>query len=233
MKWPAVMEEFETMRQLIRKGYSLSRYGDGEFKVAAGGDCVSQKADNELARRLREVLRTPVKGLMVGIPRLAGRDAKGYKSKKLYDYWCRLSANQTYIEMLSSDMRYGSSFITRADNAAHIDCYDYWRMAKRLWRDCDVTVVSAEHEQRKIVEVVAEARSVDMIAAPRKSAWNKYDELMEVLKRKDKNTTFYLACGCTATVMAHDLHVAGYRALDMGALNRFFQVKVITEDVCR
>ena len=47
-------------------------------------------------------------------------------------------------------------------------------------------------------------------------AFEKYDEILNTLKKESKNTLIIIALGPTATVLAYDLAKDGYQALDMG-----------------
>jgi hypothetical protein len=49
--YPEVLGERETL-EAIHTGRSIARYGDGELRVALGRKCVSQEADENLAREL-------------------------------------------------------------------------------------------------------------------------------------------------------------------------------------
>lgn len=213
-------DEIATMREIVKTGCSVSRFGDGEFKLAVGGDCVSQHADPELARRLREVLVEDVPGLMVCIPRCVGRwDVAKYDAKR-YDFWERCSRRHEWTELLG-ELRYGSSFITRMDMAIHIHCAQYWNMVSSLWAGLDVVCVTGaklNHESA----IFKSAASVDVIHAPHRDAWRERDAIMAECMKRPKDRLFYLSMGATATILASDLCKAGRRALDMGAMSKYF-----------
>ncbi len=68
MKLPAVLSEFETIRQALA-GKSLARYGDGELRLMAGrGTAVTQEASPKLAAELRDILKNPPENCLVCLP---------------------------------------------------------------------------------------------------------------------------------------------------------------------
>ena len=60
LRFPRIRCKEETLEILIRRRCSICRYGDGEFRLAAGRAIGFQDADPELAQRLTEIL--PLKG---------------------------------------------------------------------------------------------------------------------------------------------------------------------------
>jgi hypothetical protein len=221
-KYPAsIPDEFATIRSLLKSRDSLARYGDGEFKIACGGGCVSQDKNSDLTQRLKSILSDPPAGLTVAIPRIVGRYDLWHAAPKLYEFWNRISRTPDYVALLSDRVRYGSSFITRLDNAPHIHCADYWRAVQKLFDKDDVVVVSGQYKDA-VRQIVGMAKSVQHIAVPGRDAWKEYGAIRDQCMRFGSGTTFYLSCGPTATVLAADLCAAGFRALDMGAMHRFW-----------
>ena len=220
-RYPAIEDEFSTMRGLLKSRNSLARYGDGEFKIACGGSCVSQGRNAKLTERLREILRTPQDGLTVAIPRIVGRYDLKYCAPKAYEFWTKVSEEPSFVALLGDEMRYGSSFVTRMDNAPHIHCAEYWKNVQALFAAADVVVVSGQFKQSN-EEILKRAVGIKHVEVPGRDAFGEYDAILKKCISFGKEKTFYLSCGPTATVLAADLCAAGYRALDMGAMHRFW-----------
>ena len=51
MKYPPCLSEAETIERAIA-GANLARYGDGEFNIVIGRNCVSQRGDKSLRKSL-------------------------------------------------------------------------------------------------------------------------------------------------------------------------------------
>jgi hypothetical protein len=65
-------------------------------------------------------------------------------------------------------------------------------------------------------------KSLRRMLVPAQHAWRDYKDMLFKCTREPKETLFILAIGPTATVLAYDLSLAGYQALDMGHLGRFY-----------
>lgn len=64
--------------------------------------------------------------------------------------------------------------------------------------------------------------SLRRIVCPAIDAFNKYDEILDIVKthaQKDSNSLILCLLGPTATVLAYDLFKEGYRALDLGHID--------------
>jgi hypothetical protein len=216
-----VMEEFATLRRVLEGRLSLTRFGDGEFKLATGRTCVCQEADAGLAARLAEVARTPARRLMTAIPRLHERGDLLAASPRLHHFWMKVRDDRCFQGLLSEEMGYGSSFVTRGDNAPHILCGEFAGLCRELFRGARVLAVTGQWKSAN-VDVTGLAERVERVKAPVRDAWVDYEGLLARCMAAPKGTTFYLSCGPAATVLAFDLAVAGRRALDLGALHRFW-----------
>jgi hypothetical protein len=197
---------------LVLSGRSIARYGDGEFKVAAGRWIKSQDADAGLAQRLCDILKDSGECL-VGIPNILSETPKS-------KFW---NAHLHY-EKLLVDRSYASSFITRPDSAPWIHTPEYWAKLESLWRGRPVTLVRGstksltgellvQHGSGPVTEVVTE----------RKNAWYDYSSL---LKRIGTPERAILCLGATATVMAVDLCAQGVHAIDLGHVGMFYKKQI-------
>lgn len=207
MKWPIVIDEDETLDQVLG-GKSLSRFGDGEFNLAIGGKCVTQKHNIKIQNRLLSILYHCDKCL-VGIPRVG----VGPKS----EFWSRYLRNE--IVELFGHKEYASAFITRPDSAPWINRPDYWNKLKGLWAGKDITLVRGS-EKSLTSEMLPEARTITEIVAPSKHAFDHYDYL---LGRIGAPKTVLLCLGPTATILAVDLAKRGSHAIDLGHIGMFLR----------
>lgn len=212
--YPDVLSLEETIETLQRTRWSFSRYGDGEFSLILGHGIRFQAYDKTLSRRLREVLMHPGDQCLVGIPTLE----KGKIGRYFLEYWFRNLKAVTGL--LNSDLKYGLSQVTRFAQM------DELAMLSKLW----------DHSS-KVVFVVGKGSRFDhapflfdnidrfeFVYSMAENAWSCYPELLECLCSEAKDTLFLLSLGPTATVLAHDLSLKGYRALDIGHVSSRLQV---------
>lgn len=222
MKFPKCLSEAETLERAIA-GESLSRFGDGEFSIALGGNCVSQKGDKSLAAEMRGILEHAPKGCLPCLP-----DPYGGSPKKAN--WQKFeNANLTL-----GNQQFGSAFISRPDSAPWIDTPEYWQRMRLLWSGKDVTLVLGSTRSLR-PEMIADAASVREVwgtyrdayssTAPdhrnHPSALHSIDELIESVGKPSGPVLMCL--GPTATVMAARLTTRGVHAIDLGHLGMFMR----------
>ena len=209
MKYPAVADEFETMRA-VRDGASLARFGDGEAKVASGAGYSRQKGGARIAAELRGVLNDPAPGCLVGIPTM---DPAGPK----YTNWTRHRKRfEGLMDRRCKGRTFGSAFVTRPDSAPWIETPDYLDLCLSCWRDRDV-VILCEPTNKLLPVMRATARSVRHVICPSSECYGIAGELMGALTDGRPGSLVVLSCGVVATVLANRLTAVGVQALDFGS----------------
>lgn len=212
MKYPRTMSEEETLEE-IHKGRSVSRFGDGEFRICIGGRAISQASDKELARELRVMLAHPTKSL-VCIPNMRAP----MESDRLYN-WLKYSDDDRFSSLMGHK-KFGSSFITRPDSAPNINTEKYWNRIRDIWRDRDVVLVKGS-ERSLTEELLRGSRSVRHVAGSYHDSFALVDQMMEEIGTP--SGPIILCCGAAATVMAERLAKKGLWALDLGHVGMFMR----------
>ncbi len=206
MTYPVVLDEFETLRQVLA-GRSLARYGDGEFALCAGQSIPCQMASPALTTRLRDLLRESG-DCLIGIPNLHSNSPKAA-------YWQRHEKAARFL----SPRRYLSAFITRPDSAPWINTAKYWADLESLWVGQSVTLVRGSGRSLTKADLRG-ADQVTEVLGPRQQAWTCYGEILE---RIGTPARVLLCLGPTATVMAADLCAKGVHAIDLGHIGMFLR----------
>ena len=67
------------------------------------------------------------------------------------------------------------------------------------------------------------AKSVKRILGPSNQGFSKYNELLNEIKKQDKNSLILLALGPTASVLPYDLCDLGYQAIDIGNIDTEYE----------
>ena len=208
MTYPRVLSERDTLAAAL-SGKSIARYGDGELKLCVGGQAISQRADPKLQRELCELLRRPPADLLPCIPNIISATPRG-------PFWREFRATQ-YTALYADDVKYGSSFITRPDNAPWIDRPEYWAEVRRLWAGRSVAYVGG---QNTLLKVVAEdAARVDVLNAAKRDAYGDIDDLTRRLLSRPYQAVV-ITLGAAGTVLAGRLAGAQH-ALDLGHIGMF------------
>lgn len=207
-----VFGETETLAR-GHAGINLARFGDGELRIAAGGDCISQREKfPKLAAELTEMLRIPRPGCLVCIPNAESATPKA-------ESWSHYK--EPKFVSLYGQREYGSSFITRPDSAPWIDVPEYWDSVRNLWRGKDVTLVVGDKKSVTTEMLAGEAATVREVTGPRQNAYAQIDRIEDEIG--SPAGIVILCMGVTATVLAWRLAAKGVHALDLGHIGMFMR----------
>ena len=207
MIYPKTLSERDTLDMALA-GYSLARFGDGELRIALGAESISQRADPKLRNELRDILGGKSKA-MPCIPNL-------WSATPRTAFW-RPYASSRYTQFYREGVTYGSSFITRPDNAPWIDRPEYWAGVHRLWRNRRVAYVSGDNTLLNVVK--QDAEQVTVIPAPSRDAYSVIDQLERQLLQRPYGVVL-IALGAAGTALAARLAGAQH-AIDLGHIGQF------------
>ena len=225
----SVLSPEKTVERIRKTNCSIARFGDGEFGLITGSRKPSfQEADVELAQRLREVCACKDPRLMVCIPHSfkTTKDCNDF-AKKFWDWWLWDNDNlKKAAECLGlSPWRtrvFGDAQITRPyrDWKDKSKAGDRFRQLASLWNQRDIVIVEGAQTRLGVGnDLLNNAKSVRRIICPAKNAFNRYTAILQAAQSVEKETLFLIALGPTATVLAYDLAISGYQALDIGHID--------------
>jgi len=219
-KMPKVKSIDETIDDLLDGNKSICRFGDGEFLYMLDKfDMPYQRFDNNLFLRLIEILKTNHPDILIGIPH--GYNKISNMTFSLRAYW-RGQIAWIYPRLkrfLQFDRPYYNSSFTRfyMDFLNKDKSSIYIEKIKQLWEGKDILIIEGNESRLGVGnDLFAKAKSVKRILGPRHNAYDNYDIILKTAKKFEKDTLILLALGSTATVLAYDLTISGYRALDIG-----------------
>ena len=102
-------------------------------------------------------------------------------------------------------------------------CKETLEHIKTIWRDRDVYIIEGEYSRLGMNnDLLDECRSVHRILCPATNAWDKYDKILLTAKQlipTNKDVLVLISLGPAATVLAYDLSLNGYQAIDIGHIN--------------
>lgn len=209
MTYPQVAGEFHTM-ELVAKGFSLARFGDGEMKMAQGFGYVREPGGPKLAAELLRTLRTPHVRCLVGVPTF---DPEGPK----YNNWLRHKPR--FETLLQPKHPYYSAFVSRPDSAPWINCQEYGKLVQSVWAD-KFAVVVCENTGSMLRTVSKAAGHVKHVACPRREAYAEIDRIEDKV-RAARPDVVIMAAGPTATCLANRLAADYIHAVDLGSAGGF------------
>lgn len=213
----------ETIEKIIQ-GYSISRYGDGEFDIAfRKKELYFQEYDSELSKYLREILNSNLEKLLVAIPRTL-IEIKNLKENEKY-FWSKyyLKQKEKLEKNISKDKVYFDSMISRfympyinpKENIESIDKLIKYFSNKKI------LIIEGENTRFGLGNsLLKNSSEIQRVILPDKNGFRKYKEVMEfTLKNFTKDNIILIALGPTATVLAYEFSKEGYQALDIGHLD--------------
>ncbi|MDR1141405.1 MAG: GT-D fold domain-containing protein [Planctomycetaceae bacterium] len=215
---PTVASRQQTLEKLLQSEMSLARFGDGEFKLMFYGDSLGfQEYDEKLAERLKEVLSSRHEKLMIGLPNFFG-----YLEEEAAIVWRKFVGHlRSYINpYLNAQTQYYDTGVTRC-----IDSAEHFQTIKQIWENRDIVVIEGTMTRMGIGNnLLNNAKSIRRILAPAENAFQIVDKIFAEAVLLEKNVLFLIALGPTATILAHDLTLAGFRALDVGHLDICYEL---------
>lgn len=213
MHYPSVFDEHVTLDEVL-KGKSIARFGDGEFKIAKGGSCVSQISNPKLAEELSQILLAKDAQCLIGIPTM---DPKGPKIRNWERY------KHIYPRQLSPKKQYYSAFITRPDSAPWINTEEFFDKIQSLWVGKAVALVGCEERSLSTKFLIETgAATVFHVRCPRRDAYAQIDEIEQACLRSGMSRVI-LCAGPTATCLAMRLSRKAMHAVDLGHIGMFWR----------
>lgn len=225
-KKPQIYDIDSTIKLLREGNKSIARFGDGELVLIKGGDLKFERASKELSFRLKEVLSSAHENIMIGIP------SELYSTKGLHkseeDFWSKYRSE--FLPLLKKHLN--MSQIYAPTNISHLSrkitdksaVDNYFKKVRTIWQDKDIHLIYGKgiFDGFKY-DIFDNAKSITYQIAPNKYAFEEYDNILAEALKVDKNKLIIIILGPTATVLAYDLGLHGYQALDMGHIAKSYE----------
>ena len=216
-RYPKILSADETLRYLTEDKLSIARFGDGEFRVMMGENQKSfQNFDSKLSKRMKEVLASKNPNLVVAI-----FPARSFEGLSLIWQKFVIRFNTKILQLFEADRTYADACVFRDLRAPTANEFlEKVRAIKRIWEDRDIVFVVGRNSRFKFEEeLFNNCRSFTYIYGPPKNAFLEYENLLEQVRDYDKRQYLMLIIlGPTASVMAYDLALEGYQAIDFGQM---------------
>lgn len=212
----------QTIDLLLENPKSFCRYGDGELMYLNGRAQHFQPYDENLARRLREILESSSEKCHIGIDYRYFVPTHNFPTDQR-EYirevgnWIR----PLLLKYCNRKRLYISSLFTCAHATLDISSNEYAQYLKQireLFKGRNLVIFSGRTVFDQIKYNVFElAESRQHVFCNSIDAWSQYNEIMEYARRLPKdNSTLCFILGPAATVIAYDLAQEGYMAWDIG-----------------
>ena len=217
---PQVMTLEETIHRIVCDHKSISRFGDGEFGLMFGdARWRFQQNDDKLAARLRQVITSTAPELLIGLNNFYGdlshrtpRDADGIRS------YITPSVRAQHMQLLRTDRLYANACISRATSR------DMVTLQRSIWDRKDCIFIEGNKTRMGVGnDLFDNARSIQRILCPAENAFDRYEDILSEAKKLSTDKTILIALGPTASVLAYDLALMGYHAIDIGHVDLSYE----------
>lgn len=225
--YPKFYELSETLDMLIRERKSMARFGDGEFAVMSNiNRHKHQRPDDKLAERLKEVIGSKEDNLLIGIADNYGAlDKYNEAGKQGIRSYMTDEVRLQHRNYLDMNRKYHNAYISRpyalyADNNTDAPGKRF-RELKKIWDKRNVIIVEGLLSRLGVGnDLFDNVLSVRRIEAPPINSFDKYDEILKAsLEHANQDDLFLIALGPTAGVLAYDLTMEAYQAIDIGHID--------------
>lgn len=226
-----ILNDSLTIDQITKQNKSISRFGDGEYTLIWGKSLGFQDYDENLCKRLKEVLTSNRDGLLVCLP-VNFNNTNGLTLKA--KIFIRAFVSNNYKKIIETTQNghgdnriFGSSTFTRF----YIDYYNKCDFVirekinriKSIWEQKDIYIIEGRFSRCGVGnDIFKNAKSKHRIICPSTNAFSKYDEILgkaqSVIPKSD-DVIVLIMLGPTATVLAYDLSLLGYHAIDLGHMD--------------
>lgn len=221
-KSPNVSDTDETLEKIVESGCSVSRYGDGEFALIQGENLKFQIYDDNLSKKLKEILKSNDENHIVCIPCIFNDRLHITEKARLYwEKYLNLNINKIY-KSLDFNKNYYDTQVTRL----YIDTEDKSKVSerfikiKKLWQNRQIVIVEGNKSKLGVGNDLFEnTSSIKRIICPAENAFSRYEDILNEVNKVDKANLILIALGPTATVLSYDLHKLGYQAVDIGHID--------------
>lgn len=212
--YPQIMSVKDTISEIVERGKSIARFGDGEFGIMCGVQRWRFQGKNEkLAARLKEVLQSQQDHIIIGLIDFYGDLGAvwGDKAANGARMYLTPEVRKQHYALLDPHRIYGNTSISRNESWENV------KNQKRIWEGRDCVFVEGFQTRMGVGnDLFDNARSIVRILCPAENAFDRYEEIYNEAVKQPMDRLFLIALGPTASVLAYDLAMRGYQAIDLG-----------------
>ena len=204
----------ETLNELIYNKKSITRFGDGEFKIIFGINTGFQKFNYTLREKLLQVLNSNYSDLLVGIMQI-------YKNRHPYWIWWFKKYKLKLAKIINTNKTYYDAGITRFYNPVinRTNIYKYIKKFKIIWNNRNILIIEGDKTRVGFGnDLLNNSKSIKRVICPAVNAFNSYYKIIQYIKNLniDKETLILISLGPTATILSYDIFKLGYQVIDFG-----------------
>lgn len=227
-----ILKSVDTVKLIIDKRVSISRFGDGEFFVLNGQNTFFQLSNQTLSNRLKEVLESDDENLLVCIPKSLQSfqylriESRTYAIHFLIKYFDKFVRPYLSLKKVYGDSLLSRFYMIRKDKN---NLGDYVDLLKKIWNNRNLLIVEGESTRLGIGnDLFTNAAIIRRILCPDANAFDSYEEIYRrTINQAHKEDLILISLGMTATVLAYDLSKVGFQAIDIGHIDIEYEWMIV------
>lgn len=211
-----ILSPEETIDVIVNSNKSVARFGDGEILIMLKENNVFQCYDENLRKRLFEVFNYDGDNLFLCAPGTLFLRFLGTEDPFVLmnvPKWRSFLKNN-----LSQKKHYG-------ETQFYLD-YGVFEKLRSVWDGKNIILVGCPEALSKIqYDIYDNAKSIDYVFCRNRDCFSQYDWIVSEVKSAYKDGAIViLQAGMTGTVLAYDFMKLGMRALDLGHLQKAYDL---------
>lgn len=219
---PDVIPPIDTIKELQNSSKSIARFGDGEIFVINKTGIAFQEYNPELGQKLFNILKNNQDNLLLGInyhyfyPEYntigSSNLAKEFYIKNIPNL------RRDLLKIINLNSKYCSAdlYLAKYKEEAFIE-------SKKIWDNKEIVIVTCENLIKNIkYNIYSNAKDIKYIFIPNKNCYSETQYVYQEIEKYGKDKIYILQAGPSATVWASELANMGYRALDLGHLQKLY-----------
>lgn len=218
----------ESLDLILQDNKSVIRFRDGEFDLIRGASIPYQTYDSELANRLKDIiLRGQFNNTLVCLPDVFTKPERYQDFTQSFYETSFFPNNESFLKEIGQTGNwYGSTFISRP----YIDLVDksksaaYFDKLKQLWSGRDLLIVEGALTRSGVGnDLFTNTKSIKRIIAPSKNAYQKIDQIEQMIRENAEDRLVLLMLGPTAKVIVDDLQDLDNQLVDLGHIDSEYE----------
>lgn len=220
----------ELLEKVINEKCSLCRFGDGEFDIILNQERAwFQKYDAKMGERLKEILNSHNDKILIAIADNYGSlDNYNDRAADVIRQYMTKEKRQEHMDLLDISREYYNAYVSRPymiykdkdKNASEI-----FKLYKKLFWNRNILIIEGENTKTGVNNGLLDgAYSIKRILCPDTNAYSVYDKILNnVIEFASPDDLILITLGPTATILAYDLAMQGYQAIDFGQVDNEYE----------
>lgn len=220
----------ELLNRIIDYGNSLCRFGDGEFDmIFCEPRAWFQECHVEMGNRLKDILQENSSKVIIAVADNYGNlDKYTEDAADAIRSYMIPEKRKKHMEVLDESREYYDAYVSRPymiykdknGNAKEI-----FSLYKKVFEKRNIIIVEGRNTKTGVGnDLFTGANRVKRILCPDVNAYERYYQILELVKENAlKSDLILITLGPTATILAYDLALDGYQAIDLGQLDNEYE----------